>query len=186
MIDQKTSKVIIFQRILPYYRVDFFRALSCSNVLEVKLCYGMQHIASSLKSEVKPSGISISRVRNIFFGKKGRWVYQSGIVNKIVSTPVDCIVLEFDLRILSNYLALLVANVLGVRIVFWGHGIGPNKSALSVRLRLWMLKFADAMIFYDDKKAELFIKYGLDRRMVYVARNSINTKMIRVVFTVIG
>lgn len=111
-------------------------------------------------------------------GGKERAVYQWGLLAQLRCGQYDVAIAEFNPRIVSNVLACVYTRLLPVRFIWWGHGINPRSGRFSVRLRLWLTRLADAIIFYDSVQADKFVALGVPRETVFVAPNSIDTEEI--------
>jgi len=170
--------VLIVQRILPPYRLAFFRELCASPQIDVCVAYGTNAGASALRSVQNPSGVKTERLRNIFPVKGDKLVIQRGLLSLLRSGDFDVVIAEFNLRIVTNVVACIAAKLLGRKFVWWGHGVSPTSGGGSLRLRLLLARFADAMIFYDEGGAKRFIALGVPQQKVFVATNSIDTEEI--------
>lgn len=174
----RRASVLVVQRILPPYRLAFFRELCASEQVDVRIAYGMNHEAGALQSVENPLGVNTERLRNTFFGKADILVIQRGLLTLLQNGSFDVIIAEFNLRILTNVLACLCAKLLGRKFVWWGHGVSPTSGRISLQLRLLLVRLADAMIFYDERGAKQFITHGVPQQKVFVATNSIDTEEI--------
>jgi len=96
----------------------------------------------------------------------------------VKSNLYDVVIAEFNPRIVSNVLACLSAHRLPVRWIWWGHGLSPRSNSLSVRLRLWLARAADALIFYDATQRDTFVSLGIPEERTFVAYNAIDTEEI--------
>lgn len=177
--DIRNHKVLIVQTIVPHYVLPFFKQLSLSKKMNVTVAYGQARYGSSLQNVSDTSSISTELLENIFLFKKSTIRYQRQLISIIKRERFDTVILEFDLRVISNFIICLLAKQLGIKIIWWGHGIGPSRRRLSKILRLWLCRFADAIIFYDGKNAKQFISWGVPNKKVFIAWNSIDTDEIK-------
>jgi len=71
---------------------------------------------------------------------------------------------------------------LGIKFILWGHGydrskgFNPEKS-FNDKLRLFLIKKADAVIFYGREAKQLFAKY-VNSNKLFVASNCLNTNIL--------
>jgi glycosyltransferase involved in cell wall biosynthesis len=172
------TRVLIVQQIVPHYRVPLFKQLAASTVAQYTVAFGKEHKGSSLESLVEEPGFAKRLLGNHFLGRPPVLTYQGGLLSTVLRKEYEVVIAEFNLRILSNIAACIAAKLRGVRFVWWGHGIGPSKNALSRRLRMLFVRLADAIIFYDQMNANLFVRWGTPKEKVFVAWNSIDTSAI--------
>jgi glycosyltransferase involved in cell wall biosynthesis len=170
--------VLVIQRILPPYRLRFFQRLSASDRLSIRVAHGLSTGASALKSLENPSGVAIERLRNIFPFKEDRVVIQRNLFPLLWRGNFEVIIAEFNPRIVTNLVACLMVKLRGRKFIWWGHGASPKSGWLSMHLRLFFARMADAMIFYDERGAARFIEQGVQSEKVFVATNSIDTEEI--------
>jgi glycosyltransferase involved in cell wall biosynthesis len=112
------------------------------------------------------------RLTNHYFMAR-RLLWQSGAVRAAVAPPVA--VLEFNPRILSVWVALVLRRILRRRSVLWGHAwprSGP--SSRSVPVRRMMICLADAVLMYTEQdRRELAPTVP---RPVFVAPNAVTSR----------
>jgi len=172
--------VLLVQRILPPYRLRFFQRLALSPVFRLRVAYGCASKGSALESIANPPGLSTVPLCNFYLCVSGkeRVVYQRGLLAQLHSGQYDMVIAEFNPRIISNMFACIYAQRSQARFIWWGHGTSPRSGSTSVGLRLWLIRLANAVIFYDAVQAERFVSLGVPRDKVFVAPNSIDTEEI--------
>jgi glycosyltransferase involved in cell wall biosynthesis len=130
-------------------------------------------------------------LRNHFFFNK-RLLWQSGHMSAALSSEI-C-VLEFNPRILSNWIILLIRRFLGLETVVWGHLFPRAGEQAHTRLvRFYMLLFATKINLYTYEEVaqlrkvfrrkqanvspnavmwarECIVGNGIRRRLLFVAR----------------
>jgi len=171
-------RVLIVQRIVPPYRRELFEALGNSTHFEVAVAYGDSHSGSALRSVAvqAPS----YRLNNHVIAQKSRelLIFQTGIRRAIRSWKPSVLVLEFNIRVISNLLLWLHAKLFGIRVVWWGHGFGKKGGAIARALRLALARRAVALIVYDTAQRNELVALGVPPDRVLVAHNSIDTRRI--------
>ena len=171
-------KVLLVQRVIPPYRLPLFRRLAKSSQMCLHVAYGDAAVGSSLESVTAPPDLDVLRVSNLYTGSREFGVWQRGVFSLIQSQLYDIVIAEFNIRIVSNVLGCVWRQRLPIKWIWWGHGISPRSGALSIRLRVWLARLADALIFYDAAQQEKFISWGVAREKTFVASNSIETEDI--------
>ena len=171
-------RVLVVQRILPPYRLPFFRRLAASPQMSVTVAYGEAAVGSALESVATPSDLDVVRLGNLYGGRRELGVWQRGLLALVQSKLYDIVIAEFNLRIVSNVLGCLWRQRLPLQWIWWGHGISPQSDALSRRFRVWLSRLADALIFYEATQQAKFISWGVAQEKTFVAPNSIETEQI--------
>lgn len=170
--------VLVLQRILPPYRVALFRGLAASPGFSLRLAYGQPSAASALESVAAPPGVRTLPLRNIYGGADEAVVVQRGVARLLASGGYDTLIAEFNPRILSNVWAAWRARRLGMRVIWWGHGLRPRTSGPALRAYLALSRLADGFVFYSDAGADRFAALGEPREKLFVAWNSVDTQEI--------
>lgn len=111
------------------------------------------------------------RIRNI---KLGHFIWQVGIFWRVFAGRYDTIVFLGEFRILSTWLAILVARLRGARTLFWSHGVYGNESWLKLRVRLTFYRLADAMLLYGNRSRILMESEGFSQKQLHVVFNSLD------------
>jgi len=170
--------VLIFQRIVPHYRIPIFNSLS--KRLDLVVCHGKEISGSSLKDESGNLGFPHFHIKNWYLSKKKEtWVIQN-IFTPIFRFKPTIVVAEFGLGILSNWLLLYLRTIFGYKLMFWSHGYNwkkgfhPNYS-ISDKLRLWLINASDGIILYSQNGRKTLSKWVRFPDRLYVASNTLDT-----------
>lgn len=173
----KKPQILVIQPIVPHYREPFFRLLAASDYMDVTTAYGEAEKNASLQSIKSPSFKTL-KLKNFLYSSKYPLYFQFGILSAILSKRYDVIIACFEIRAISSMLMYPIARLMGIKWVWWGHGIGPGESPLSKNVRLAVLKNASALLLYDAERGEKFISWGVPREKVFIAWNSIDMSEI--------
>ena len=173
-----SPSVLLIQRVIIPYRVAFFQELAQSDMLDLTIATGVSRLLDGMDSLSEVEGVCIQRLGNHAIGPDVKALWQTSLLSKIISRRFDIVVAEFNIRIVSNVLACLLSKALRQRFVWWGHGMSPKSSSLSVRIRRWLISISDAIIMYDDVNARRMVDSGVPGNKVFVAMNSIDTDRI--------
>jgi glycosyltransferase involved in cell wall biosynthesis len=171
-------RVLVVQRILPPYRLPFFRRLAASSQMSLTVAYGEAAVGSALESVTAPYDLDAVRLGNLYGGRRELGVWQRGLLALVQSNLYDVVIAEFNIRIVSNVFGCLWRQRLPIQWIWWGHGISPQSDALSIRLRVWLSRLADALIFYEATQQAKFVSWGVAQEKTFVAPNSIETEHI--------
>ena len=177
LVTIQNPNVIIFQPALPAYRLDFFDRVSQRLGDEFVVCYSPTDMGALSARSLEPTWARrLAPMRHLLPGLD----WQPGVL----STPFrrgDFIVVSGAPRNVSNMLMLAWARLKGARTIWWGHYWSSTSKAHRFFLRLLLMKFADALLFYTDQEvAEYRRGHGKrDRRIVTALNNGINVDPIQ-------
>lgn len=172
-----TERIIILQRLLPHYRVGFFKKF-CLKFPETKIIYGQPYKDESLKnSEV--TNENFIKVRTHYFGKSGR-IFLSNIFYRIFRTDPEIIISVFNVGNLNIYILFVLKFFLKYKIILWSFGYDPvkgfdPKKRFSDKLRLYLSQKADAVIFYWNTGMQEVSKYSKKTNHYFIAPNTLDT-----------
>ena len=167
--------VLIVQRVVIPYRVAFYQDLAQSEKLELTVATGVSRLLDGIDSLSEVEGVDIRPLRNYSVGSDVKALWQSGLLSKIISRRFDIVIAEFNIRIISNVIACLLSKAMRRRFAWWGHGITADSSALTIRIRRWLISISDGIVTYDDVSARRLVDSGVPSNKVFVAMNSIDT-----------
>jgi glycosyltransferase involved in cell wall biosynthesis len=161
------SRLVIVQTCLPDYRLPFFERLHTA-LPRMRLLCGQDYFTKNITLCHTPAPWR-SYVRNHYcFGSNSLW--QSGVLQPALRA--DMLIAEFNPRILSTWVILLLRKLWGKPTILWGHLWGHSEwQWLSWPLRLAMLRLGSGTICYTQSQtAEL--KQIMPKRPVWCASNS--------------
>ena len=166
-------RLIIQQPALPKFRVPFFKELASRPDIQLTLYYSTND--PSLPN-AEPEGFSAIYVpmnkfklfdKHSILWHSPQWKYAS-------RKYCDVLSLSWDLHYLSLVPSLIKAWINRVPVVLWGHGYSKQENAIRKFLRSTVARLATALVFYDFKTADTYIKAGWPSKKIYVAPNSLN------------
>lgn len=167
------KKVLIIQRILPHYRINFFKKLGnklIDNQISLDIVSGQPR-----KNEfynLENQGLSnLTNVKNIYFGKK----FYLSLINFFKFKNYDLIIVEQCNSAILNYLLFLFFNK--KKLAFWGHGKNLNtykKNYLSNFLRKCLLTQINHFFAYTKMSANIICGMGFNKDNITIVNNSID------------
>ncbi|MDB4586224.1 glycosyltransferase [Akkermansiaceae bacterium] len=141
------KKIYIQQTVVPDYRIPLYRLLRQHYGGECRVVCGEFDFASTINTVPEADEFSLRVVNNYFFGRRLLW--QSGALRLLVSA--DVVVLNFNLRIISNLLIVWMRFLLGRPSVMWGHVDG--RSSITRKFG-WLYTIpAGAFLAYTETQA---------------------------------
>jgi glycosyltransferase involved in cell wall biosynthesis len=167
-------KVFIIQRIFSAYRKSVF------DELHKKVDFILLH--SENGSYIKQVSTTYSRnIGSIKYSSKENNLFLN-VFPYIFKNRPQIIVHEFSIGIGSLFPTYLLSRLLGIKFILWGHGYNrtkgfyPKESFLD-KLRLFLVKKADAVIFYGQEAKLLFSEY-VKYDKLFIAFNCLNTNTL--------
>jgi glycosyltransferase involved in cell wall biosynthesis len=160
---------------LPPYRLDLFRALNRSPVIDPSFSFGLAHPSTSLVNVTGDHGLQLLPVENVFV-RGHTLTVQRGLLDHVRSRRWDAMVASFDPRMVLNLFAQRVARRQGTKFIWWGHGIRPRQKYQGIYRKLALS--ADAVILYSGEGKRRLEELGVPSEKLFVAWNSIDTVSI--------
>lgn len=161
-------KIFVLQPTVPSYRRSFFRRLRA-------------HFGSNFT--VYASGLDLGVLTHD--GVAEVWEHRLGTIVTLLpglhwqrgalSTPFspgDVIVISGNPRYLSTIALLLKARWKGAKTIWWGHYWSSTSSPSRARLRLLLMRMADAVLFYTDSEIDEYLSSSGDRGLPVAALNN--------------
>jgi glycosyltransferase involved in cell wall biosynthesis len=173
----KQKKIAIVQKLIPHYRIDFFKKI-CEQSKNQVMVFHSTEISSDGLAE---SGEFVFPNQKIHKFAHRYFFYQC-IVKKLLSGKFDLIVMGPELRIFSNTLVWLLSFFTRSKIVWWTHGFNlhiQNKGFSFVVDRVFktlMMKKCHNILLYNDYRIDELVAWGIDPEKMIVLNNAINEK----------
>ena len=162
--------IVILQQIVPDYRVNFFNELYKN--LDFELYVSKQGLEQSISTVSKNTKFKINIVKKINFFNFV--IFQFIPFKKLFSKEI--IIFEFNIRILSNILLLIIRIFANKKNILWTHGITENMSLFSRVIRIFFFKKATSIIVYENSGKNNLVKLGIAEENIYVSKNSIDNR----------
>ncbi len=175
------KRVVVVQRILPHYRVRFFRDLH-----DALADYRIQFVL--LYGQEAPGGIPKSVDLDADWAIRLRNKYLSVLCLRAVWQPIlpwatatDLIVVEQSNQLLVNYVLLFMRMLGRIKFAYWGHGknFQGTSHPLSEKFKSYLLKSADWWFAYTSVSAEHVASQGFPEDRITDVQNSIDTSGLR-------
>lgn len=167
------NEILLFQRIVPHYRVPVFRLLS--QKLNIRICASDIRNSSlmSFISEI-PTGIKLKYIK-IY---KDKVVYQFMLKLLMTSKP-NIVICETSLLYLTFWTLLICKYIFRYKIIGWTHGI-DNKEFFTRQIfakrviRKIIYKYLDAIILYDENRKKIIEQEVSNPEKVFYAKNTLD------------
>ena len=163
-------RVTVIQPSLAKYRVPVFRELASRPGIDLQVVYGVNPGIPNVSAEGFRS-IPLPRWHRRIAGslvmfQSAEWKYSS-------HRRSDVILMRWSPRSLVQFPALLRARAEGVATVLWGHGYSKKERSWWRLMRQWLGKQASAVLFYEPRTRDAYVRDGWDADRLFVAINVI-------------
>jgi glycosyltransferase involved in cell wall biosynthesis len=167
--------VLLFQKLIPYYRIAVFKNLFQS--LGIVTCHSLGLKGSSNKSFNERIDFPTEILPSLYYQKKETSLIQS-ILPVIRKYKPGIVITEFSFRYLTFWCLYLVRKRFRFKLIIWTHGISNHDldkpfHGIKGRLRKYIFLKVDAMIVYSQQRAEL-IRANLKTNNIFIAKNTID------------
>lgn len=165
-----SDKVIIIQQVVPTYRINFFKELGSK--IDFELYASVSGLTKRSTVITKHQNFKINLIKKFNF--LNLMLFQFLPFNKLLLPGV--VIFEFNIRIISNVLLLLLRILAKKKNILWTHGITENMSPLSKLIRIFFMKRVDSIIVYESLAKKELINFGISENKIFVAKNSIDIR----------
>jgi glycosyltransferase involved in cell wall biosynthesis len=167
-------RVTIVQPALAKYRIPVFRELARRPGITLRVVYGA---VANLPNAEADDFVAVPSYR--WEGRIGpAAMFHGAEWTECSRRRADVVVLRWSPRSLSLAPGLLRARMNGVATVLWGHGYSKSERQWWINSRNWLARRADALVFYDPRTREKYVRDGWDPRRLFVAINCLDHEEI--------
>lgn len=175
-IGEAPTRVVIQHFALPRYRLPVFRELARTPDIVLEVVYGQARGLTNAKAEGFDA--TTSAVRRIRV-PSGYLLWDPSQWTNAHSRRTDVLILTWNVRSVTLIPALLRARRKGVRTLLWGHGYSRRDTRHRHRLRGFVTRLADGIIFYGPREAERFVATTGRSESTFVTPNSLDQAPIQ-------
>ncbi len=163
------SVISLQQNVIPDYRIGFLRTLKAILSEKLLIHSGLIDFSPTTRTAAEAEPLIHSpQLTNRYFLNR-RFLWQSGSFRKRLQA--DLLILNFNLRNLSNYPILLLRRLFRRPSLLWGHVSGL--SPLTERFGFLQLFFAKGFICYTEAQQKKFRElHPKSSTQTFVAANS--------------
>jgi glycosyltransferase involved in cell wall biosynthesis len=176
------SKVVVIQRVLPHYRVAFFRRLHDRlrrTGIALHLVYGQER-PGTVPRTVPLAESWATQIENRYWQLGSSEVVWQPCMSLV--RGADLVVLEQANRLLANYPLLAMRRLGKARIAYWGHGRNMQSydaDGWAQRVRRATMLEVDWWFAYTDLSTEIVAGAGFPRERITTVQNTIDTSDLR-------
>lgn len=169
-----------FNWMIPHYRQSLFSLLSKHPTIEFTFCAPIRYHDPTIR---------IGDVRQLRYKEIRSWQWkipfmpqyvtvQLHSIRAIIRNEYDVLILLNDIAGVDVWICLVLARMLGRRVVLWGQALSKSPSRMRIFMRRIMSDLADALLVYTDRGKEFWTREGVDPAKIFVAYNALDTKRI--------
>ena len=170
-------KIAIITNIIPTYREHFYDIIFNNSLYDVQV-FCQSHIAgTNIKSSHEKYNAKIHILKSYSPFKSERLVWQFLPVAKLFK-DFDIIVVDGNLRHLSQAILSTIFKLLGKKIIVWSnvYTFGGNKENQKIRLTWW--KMFDNFLMYTEKDTTILKEIGFENKNIISINNGLNQNTI--------
>jgi glycosyltransferase involved in cell wall biosynthesis len=176
-MDKSLKKVIYITNIFPSYRKELWKELLSLKKVDFKIYFsyrefqgiGSASIDSFFKESERKKLYSLKNI-NLF----GHIWWQRGILRTLISKDYDSVIFLGDMKIISNWIGMIICKLRGKKIVLWTHGTYGNEKPLKKTIRYLFLNLADSIFLYEKRAKRILLRNNFLDEKLHVVYNSIN------------
>ncbi len=173
------KSVVIYQRVLPHYRVPFFKLLHSllkERGIELTVVCGFERQGTVPKTVIVDEPWVRYR-KNYYIKVRGVEItWQTPIYSDFFNNSV--VVVEHSNRLLLNFIFYFLSFISIKRLAFWGHGKNyqnSNTHSLREKFKRKLLSFCDHYFVYTEGGRDVLRVTAFDTEKITVVENSIDT-----------
>ena len=175
MRETRSKKILIFQPVVPQYRLGFFRALSKALDGNLEVCATQRRQSGFMVDDGSTAKFFLRNIRTFTFG---RLLIQPYMVRAVFRRDVDVIIAMNQMTRIETWALLLAKKVIRKKVILWGHGCSPRDGKYARLLRPYMMRLADADIVYREAGQRRACASGILKDKVFVAPNALDTNAL--------
>ncbi len=172
----RPKKIFYFTNIFPSYRKELWKALLSLRKIDFNIFFSNEDLhdirTTSLDSFTKAEINKLNSIKNLNF--MGHLFWQIGILRKLLSSEYDSAIFLGDIKIISNWLGIIICKLRGKVIGLWTHGVYGNENFFKKKLRLFFFTLADNIFLYENRAKKILVYNGFPEERLHVIFNSIN------------
>lgn len=168
-------KIRIFEPSVPEYRVGLFEGLGRKYGGRIQLWSAP--LTSSGTESFPIEGMHFDYTHPLVHFGPFHW--QKGLSLRGL-TKGDVVVVNGEIKGLSNLFYAILAKIKGIKVIWWGHHWSASSRMWKVLVRLQFVKLlADAYLCYTKTGIDFLRRHGFKNRLVFATGNTINQESIK-------
>ena len=183
MLNNKMVKIAFLQRVLPLYRLGFYKALSAINYKYHFTLFceqgndnvkNIETISPELFDTHTRSDMFEWRNTETFCYHRAKILFQKGILGPILRKEFDVLMLSNRMTHLFYWVIIFCCKIKGIKIIFWSHGLQGHEKGLKLWMKRFHLNLADLNLVYANYNKKFMVERGINRKPIQVVYNSLD------------
>ena len=180
---QKKTNILLFQRLIPHYRVPLFKKLN--EELGIVVCHSKAKRGTSLQ-EQQELGFPNEVLPRMYFGKSPTAMLQR-ICPALRKYKPEVVITEFSLSYVTFWCLLFFRLFFKYKLVIWTHGVKSKEmlkpfNSRQSKIQLWVYNKADAVILYSQKRMDLLAQHVNNPEKLFLANNTLDTDKLNEIY----
>jgi len=176
-------KVGYVQRLLPYYRLGFYKALARQSKQIHYTIFRPKgkdfetqiETISPKQFEAATDSVWFDWVDTpIKYYSQSNILWQSGVLWPLICKRFDVFIISNKMTHLFYWLVIICCKIRGIKIVFWSHGMQGNEIGFKFWLKKKYLNIADLNLVYSHYNKRLMKASGIPSAKIKIASNSLD------------
>lgn len=175
----QNTNILLFQRLIPHYRVALFKKLH--QKLGIVVCHSRAKKGVSLQ-EQKELEFPNEVLKRVYFGKSATAMRQC-ILPVLRKYKPGIVITEFSLSYITFWCLFALKSIFRYKLIVWTHGVKSKEmqqpfSSRESKIQRWVYNKADAVILYSPKRKELLAQHVPQPEKLFLANNTLDTEAL--------
>lgn len=171
----KDKPILLFQRIVPSYRVAMFRYLY--QELGIVVCHSKPRKNGKINAAHEQMDYPNEMISRCYYQKDETAVVQN-VLKPLFKDKPKVIIAPFSVKYITTWLLFVLKPIFGYKLILWSHGIKSKEvdkpfQTMRGKISRWAYQKADAIILYSDSIKKIFDLHIATP--AFVAKNTLNT-----------
>ena len=180
----KETNILLFQRLIPHYRVALFKKLH--EKLGVVVCHSRARKGASLQ-EQQELGFPNEVLPRVYFGRSATAMKQC-VVPILKKYKPAVVITEFSLSYVTFWGLFILRKLFNYKLVVWTHGVKSKEmlqpfSSRQSKIQLRVYNKADAVILYSEKRKNMLARHINQPEKLFVAANTLDTDTLNNIYS---
>lgn len=158
----------IVQPAIPKYRVPFFNKIS--NSYDCRFISTKRDFLGVNSEQISGNAV----MSNGFFSFFSLIYWHKSLPLIKGYKKEDIVVVNGNPRVINYMLLIFLLKIRGIKVVWWGHGWSAGSHGILSKIRIKLMKIADAVLVYTEKEKKL-----LSFNNIYAVNNGLNSKEMK-------
>lgn len=178
------SGTILFQRIIPSYRVPIFRYLY--QQFGIIVCHSNEGKLGKIKADLTSIDFPTEHIGRLYYQNDETAVIQN-VFTPLFKYHPKIVITQFSVKYLTFWLLFLLKPIFRYKLIIWTHGVKSseiNKPFRGARgkMSLFVFKNVDGILLYTHGIKKVFDTRLKLKTPIFVAQNTLDTKASQLLF----